>query len=152
MDNKMFRKTILRFGVLLLMFSLVYAGTWLVPHATVHAQSINWPPPPYTPVNVSFSSASTQTLVAAPTAGGICVYELSLINAGGTAVTVNVYLDGGTTSVSSVYLAASGGAAFWPLGTNPKNPWFLTNATTGFAVKTSGASQIQGSVYAAICP
>jgi hypothetical protein len=119
---------------------------------SVHAQAIPWPKPPYPPVNVSFSSTSTQTLIAAPSAGGVCVYAMSLENAGASAATVSIYHDGGTTAVATVYLASGGGAAGWDLRDNPQNPWFLTNAATGFAVKSSAATQINGSVYAATCP
>lgn len=131
----------------------VMALVSLLPHpATVQAQVISWPQPPYNPKNISFNSATAQTVVAAPTAGAVCVFALSLTNAGGTSVTYNVYLDGGTTSVGSGYLVAGGGNAYWPMLNAPKNPWFITNSTTGFVIQTSAASQINGSVYAATCP
>lgn len=119
----------------------------------VYAQSLQWPEPPYFPANVSFSASTAQTLVAAPSAGGLCVYSLTLINAGASADTISVYLDGGTTAVASVYLAAGGGSATWPLlNGNSKNPYFLTNAGQGFVVKSGTAVQVNGSVYAANCP
>jgi hypothetical protein len=120
-------------------------------HQTVHAQAIQWPNPPYSPTNVNFATASA-TVVAAPTAGAQCIYGLMLTNAG-TAVTVTIYLDGGTTAVTSAYLAATSGPALvWPLQNNPQNPYFMTNNATAFVIKQSGTSQINGSVYAAICP
>ena len=120
----------------------------------VYAQNIGWPDPPYKSANISYSSTSPQTLVAAPTAGGVCVYGLTLVNASAsTSTTINLYLDGGTTSVASVFLGANGGAATWPLiSYYPKNPYFLTNNATGFVIVSSAAVQINGSVYAATCP
>jgi hypothetical protein len=120
----------------------------------VYAQNIGWPDAPYKPANISYASASPTTIVAAPTAGGVCVYGLTLINgSASTATTINLYLDGGTTSVASVYLGANGGAASWPLiSYYPKNPYFLTNNATGFVITSSASVQINGSVYAATCP
>jgi len=135
--------------------ALVFVGFGLLrdnPLQTVHAQAIPWPKPPYLSTPINFSSGSVQTLVAAPSAGAVCVYAISLQNAGSTTVTASIYQDGGTTPVAYAYLVASGGAAGWDLRDNPQNPWFLTNLTTGFAVKTSAATQIYGSVYAATCP
>jgi hypothetical protein len=138
-------------GLVLLLFLLSVTILIAPTPQPVEAQTIGWPQPPYFPTNVSFSGTSA-TLVSAPSAGGVCVYSLSLINAGASAITVNVYQDGGTTSVSSVYLAGSGGAAFWPMATGPKTPWFITNAGSGFVVKTSAGVQVNGSIYAATCP
>lgn len=114
----------------------------------------NWPIPPYNPVNISFSSASPQTIVAAPTKGGVCVYGLVLTNtSGSTATTVSIYQDGGTTAVFSVYLNSGGGTANFPLrNTDPKYPYFVTNNATGFVITSSSAVQINGGIYAATCP
>ncbi len=147
------REIVRLFGPLLVLGTVIVSviTLGLLNAGRVHAQANLWPDPPYSPVNVNFSTG-TGTLVAAPTAGGICVYGGYLVNAG-TAVTVNFYLDGGTTSVGSAYLAASGGSiSFGILNSNPKNPYFITNAATAFVVKQSGTSQINGSIYAANCP
>lgn len=111
-----------------------------------------WPEPPYTPSNVSFSTSGNQTLVAAPSSFATCVYGLLFVNSGTSATTINIYQDGGTTSVSSVYLTASGGSASWVLSNNPKNPYFITNTTTAFVINSSAATQINGTVYSAQCP
>lgn len=125
---------------------------WFVQQPSVLAQVITWPASPYTPVNVNFSTA-TATLVAAPSAGAVCVYGLQLVNAGASATTITVYLDGGTTAVWSAYLQAGGGSANWPLQNgNAKNPYFISNLTTAFVVKSSTAVQINGGIYAATCP
>lgn len=119
----------------------------------VQAQAIPWPRPPYPAVNVNFSASTAQTIVAAPTAGGVCVYGLLLTNgSGSTADTVNVYQDGGTTSVASFYLGANGGAGGFDLRDNPQSPYFITNNATGFVVKSSAAVQVNGVVYAQTCP
>src|SRR5580658_10116789 len=142
------REWLYRLSVLVFLFVLIGLAIKL---STVQAQQVGWPDPPYNPTNISCSTA-TCTLVAAPTALGECIYGLSLINAGGSADVVSIYLDGGTTAVGSVYLAASGGAATWALGTQSKNPWFITNAATAFVVKSGTTVQLYGSVYAANCP
>lgn len=134
--------------VTMTMLLILALPVWL----TVQAQPIPWQNPPYSPVNVSFTGTTAQTLVAAPTAGAVCVYGLTLVNAGGSADTVSIYLDGGTTAVTTVYLAASGGSASWQLGSNPQNPYFLTNLTTGFVIKSGTNVQINGGIYAATCP
>lgn len=115
---------------------------------------IPYPQPPYNPVNISFNSGSPQTIVAAPSAGGVCVYGLVLTNTNAsTTTTVSIYQDGGSTAVFSVYLAAGGGTANFPLrNTDPKYPYFTTNAKTGFVITSSSAVQINGGIYAAICP
>lgn len=146
------KRRFLEVGIFLLLTAAIFGGLALYLHSPVHAQSIPWPKPPYPVTNVNFSSAATQTLVAAPSAGGLCVYSLSLTNAGASGVTLSIYADGGTTAIASTYIPASGGNAYWDLKDNPLNPWFITNAATGFAVKTSSAVQINGSVYAATCP
>lgn len=141
-------------GLALLIGGCMFLLSTLPHPATVAAQTapnIAWPQPPYPPTNVNCASA-TCTLIAAPSAGAVCVYSMSLTNAGSAAVTINVYQDGGTTSVASNYLAASGGNAFWPMSTNPKSPWFITNLTTALVVKVSATGQIDGSVYAQTCP
>ena len=118
-----------------------------------YAQTIPWPAAPYPKVNINFSAAIAQTIVAAPTAGGVCVYGLQLINSDATTgTTVSIYEDGGTTAIWTVYLAAVGGAANWQLTDNAKSPYFLTNKATGFVIKSSAAVQINGGVYAANCP
>jgi hypothetical protein len=140
---------VLLLAVIASIVGLAIFNSWQA-NQIVYAQSLQWNNPPYAPANVSFATASG-TLVGAPTAGANCIYGLLLVNAG-VAVTVNVYQDGGTTSVASAYLAASGGSASWQLVSNPKSPYFITNTTTAFVVKQSGTSQINGSVYAAKCP
>lgn len=120
---------------------------------TVHAQGIMWPGPPLGPANINFSSSGAQTIVAAPTAGGVCVYGLQLINAGASATTINIYVDGGTTAIWSVYLASGGGAANWVLNTsNMRSPYFITNKATAFVINSSAAVQINGGIYAGTCP
>lgn len=115
--------------------------------------AVMWPGPPMPPTNISFSSSGNQTIVAAPTAGGVCVYGLQLVNAGASATTINVYLDGGTTAVWSVYLASGGGSANWVLNTsNMRSPYFITNSATAFVINSSAAVQINGGVYASTCP
>lgn len=129
---------------------IVSAGIMLKP---VHAQGIMWPGPPMPPVNINFSTSGNHTLVAAPTAGGVCVYGLQMVNAGASATTINVYLDGGTTAVWSVYLASGGGSANWVLNTsNMRSPYFITNSATAFVINSSAAVQINGGVYASTCP
>lgn len=119
---------------------------------SVHAQVIEWPPAPYTPLNVNFSGA-TATLVSAPTSGAVCVYGLQLVNGGVSQDTITIYLDGGTTAVWSVVLQPNGGSANWVLQNgNAKNPYFITNAGQGFVVKSGTAVQINGGIYAATCP
>lgn len=114
---------------------------------------IPWPAPPYNSVNVNFSTSGNQTIVAAPSAYATCIYGLTFVNAGATGTTITIYQDGGTTAVSSVYLVSGGGSASWLLNmTNPKAPYFITNVQTAFVVNSSGATQINGSVYAASCP
>lgn len=137
-----------------LVITCVIALSFLVPAPRVHAQAIAWPIPPYPPVNVNCSSASC-TLISAPPAGqASCVYGLSIVNAGASAVTINIYQDGGTTSVASAFLAANGGSDnFQLLNGNPKNFYFITNFATAFVVKqTGGPVQLNGVVYAANCP
>lgn len=113
----------------------------------------NWPIPPYPPVNISFSSSSPQTIVAAPTAGGVCVYGMTLVNTDATnATTVSIYQDGGTTAVYTAYLKSGGGSANWQLLNIPKSPYFITNNKTAFVITSSAAVQINGGLYAAICP
>jgi hypothetical protein len=113
---------------------------------------IPWPIPPYTPINVSFSTSGNQTLVAAPSAGGIGIFGLVLVNAGASATTINFYLDGGTTVIGSTYLTNGGGGVSFQLIFHPKSPYFLTNAGTAFVINSSAAVQVNGIVYAAICP
>lgn len=115
---------------------------------------IPYPQPPYNPVNISFNSGSPQTIVAAPSAGGVCVYGMTLTNTNAsTTTTVSIYQDGGSTAVFSVYLAAGGGTANFPLRNNdPKYPYFITNNKTGFVITSSSAVQINGGIYAAVCP
>ena len=118
------------------------------------AQNIGWPNPPYSPVNISFNSSSPQTIVAAPTSGGVCVYGMTLTNTNAsTTTTVSIYQDGGTTAVFTVFLNSAGGTANFPIiAGNPKNPYFVTNNKTGFVITSSSAVQINGGVYAATCP
>lgn len=114
---------------------------------------IPWPAPPYNAANISFSTSGNQTIVAADTKYATCIYGLLLVNSGATGTTISVYQDGGTTAVSTVYLAAGGGAVSWQLiGNNPKNPYFITNTKTAFVINSGSADQINGTVYAAQCP
>lgn len=119
--------------------------------ASAQIPGFAWPNPPYPAVNVNCAT-TTCTLVAAPAAGSVCVYSMSITNAGATAITLNAYQDGGTNSVGSTFLTANGGNAFFPNVNNPKAPWFITNQTTAFVIKTSTAVQLQGSIYAQVCP
>jgi hypothetical protein len=154
------RRFLIELGALILIGAAAFVFGWYVPEMVgnfsapkvAYAQAIGWPVPPYQPANVSFTGTSNATLVSAPTAGGVCVYGLLLINAGASADTISIYLDGGTTAVATVYLAASGGSANFQLGQAPKSPYFLTNNATAFVVKSSANVQIDGSVYAATCP
>lgn len=115
--------------------------------------AVMWPGPPLAPANISFSSSGAQTIVAAPTSGGVCVYGLQLVNAGASATTINVYVDGGTTAVWSVYLASGGGSANWVMNTsNMRSPYFITNNATAFVINSSAAVQVNGGIYASTCP
>lgn len=137
--------------LLVVMAALVVSiGVLLRP---VHAQGIMWPGPPMPPTNINFSTSGNHTIVAAPTAGGACIYGLQLVNAGASSTTINIYLDGGTTAVWSVFLASGGGSANWVLNTaNMHSPYFITNSATGFVINSSAAVQINGGVYASTCP
>lgn len=117
------------------------------------ASPIPWPISPFSPVNIGFSSSSPQTLVAAPTAGGVCVYGMTLVNtSASTATTVSIYQDGGTTAVYTAYLNSGGGSANWQLTNIAKSPYFITNNATAFIITSSAAVQINGGLYYAVCP
>lgn len=142
------------FLILAITLAFISAGVYhLAQPKAVNAQAIAWPIPPYTPVNISFSTSGNQTIVAAPTTGGVCVYGLSLTNSGAAATTIQVFNDGGTTPVWTTFLSASGGWAGWTLQNgNAKNPYFATNNATAFVINSSTPTQIVGGIYAATCP
>lgn len=123
---------------------------WAYPE-TVLAQQNTWPEGPYPAVNVNFSGA-TATLIAAPSTGALCIYGLSLSNAGAASTTISIYQDGGTTAVGSIFLPVNGAPYTLPFGSNAKLPYFVTNLQTGFVVKSSGSVQVNGTVYGQICP
>jgi hypothetical protein len=121
--------------------------------AVTQAAPIPWPIAPFTPVNISFSSTSPQSLVAAPTSGGVCIYGMTLTNtSASTPTTISIYQDGGSSAVYSVYLNSGGGSANWQLVNTSKAPYFITNNATAFVVVSSAAVQINGGLYAATCP
>ena len=141
------------FSIVIVCFVLA-ALAWLTWGPVARAQVTAWQEPPYSPKNITFSSAGNQTILAAPGAGiAWCVYGMTLTNASSsTATTVSVYLDGGTTAVGSFYLSANGGSANWQLQANPKNPYLITNLATAFVLNSSAAVQMNGTIYAANCP
>ncbi len=144
-----------RYALPLLIVCLLLAMVaWLTWGPVARAQVTPWQEPPYSPKNITFATSGNQTILAAPSAGiAWCVYGMTLSNASSsTATTVNVYLDGGTTSVGSFYLSANGGSANWMLGSNPKNPYLITNLATAFVINSSAAAQLNGTIYAANCP
>jgi hypothetical protein len=122
------------------------------PRLDVEAQSPNWPGPPYAPTNISFSTSGNQTLATSPALGTSCVFGMSLTNASTTTATTITILDG-TTTLWTVYLADNGGSANWELQNgNAKNPYFIMSKGNNFVISSSAAVQIDGGLYAAVCP
>lgn len=92
-------------------------------------------------VALSISTNGDNTVISAPAAGGIEVYQMCF-TAGGA---VNVTFKNGTTAQSGAFvLTANGSSLFFPY---TGVPWSWADAGNNWIINLSGAVPLTGSIY-----
>jgi hypothetical protein len=91
------------------------------------------------PLNIS--SSGDNTVISAPSSGGIEVWQMSFTAAGA----VNVTFKNGTTAQSGAYIFTGNGASLtWQY---TEMPWVRTDPGNNFVINLSAAVGITGQVF-----